>query len=104
MAETLDHLELVSPALRSKTWALTTSRSLAAVLEPAYWLRFTDHGLARHDRVQVIASARAPLPEVAELLILEARLSSFAKEVSFVILSQQKLEAADVFTNRQAAA
>ena len=102
--EVFDVLELMTSAFKTQIWTLTTSRSLKAVLEPGYWLRFTDHGIKRYDRILVTASAREFVPELGELLCLESNLAGYNKRFSFVVLSQRKLEAKDVISNNVKAA
>jgi hypothetical protein len=74
--KTFTSLEAITSLAHVNYWSLSTTQPLKAVLAPGFFNEWATHNLRRHDRVTVTASALAPEPELAELIVTAADKSS----------------------------
>lgn len=65
----IEHLEMLTSARQANLFALTVSDPLSRVLQAGFMDRFCEHGLRRHDRIMLTASALAPEAEFAWLVV-----------------------------------
>ena len=66
------HLETVVSGRGFNEWHYKTRDSLDAVMAPAYFDSASEHGLRRHDLIEVLASSEAPASERAVLEVTQA--------------------------------
>jgi len=64
-----DALERVADGRGAALWILTTPHPLKSVLRKGYFATVAEHGLRRHDRIWVNASAADDAAEYATLVV-----------------------------------
>ena len=65
-------LERAADGRGAALWILTTSHPMRSVLRKGYFETVAEHGLRRHDRIWVSASAAAEMAEYATLVVTAA--------------------------------